>query len=38
LEPGVYRLLVGWYTSATGERLLLEDGSDALELTQWVVP
>ncbi|HQY91800.1 glycosyltransferase family 39 protein [Caldilinea sp.] len=38
LESGVYRLLVGWYTSATGERLLLEDGSDALELTQWVVP
>jgi hypothetical protein len=38
LEPGVYRLLVGWYAVATGERLLLEGGSDALELTQWRVP
>lgn len=38
LLPGEYRLLVGWYLPATGERLRLADGSDAAEIARWVVP
>jgi hypothetical protein len=28
---------VGWYQPATNDRLRLPDGSDAYELTRWVV-
>lgn len=35
LTPGAYRLLTGWYDPATGARVLLEDGRDALELARW---
>ena len=38
LPPGVYRVLVGWYNVATGERLLLADGTDAFEVGRWQVP
>ncbi|MBX3013964.1 MAG: glycosyltransferase family 39 protein [Caldilineaceae bacterium] len=37
LAAGDYRLLVGWYQPATGERLPLADGRDALEMAQWIV-
>ena len=37
LPPGDYRLLVGWYQPATNGRLRLPDGSEAYELTRWVV-
>ena len=37
LPPGDYRLRVGWYQPATNDRLRLPDGSDAYELTRWVV-
>jgi len=33
LTAGEYQLLVGWYQPESGERLLLEDGSDAFVLT-----
>jgi 4-amino-4-deoxy-L-arabinose transferase-like glycosyltransferase len=38
LASGDYRLLTGWYSSATGERVLLDDGRDALELARWTAP
>ncbi|MEZ4731042.1 MAG: hypothetical protein R3E79_28310 [Caldilineaceae bacterium] len=38
LSAGDYRLLVGWYLPATGERLRLADGSDAAEIARWVAP
>ncbi|MCB0132204.1 MAG: hypothetical protein KDD78_15195, partial [Caldilineaceae bacterium] len=38
LPPGAYRVLVGWYNVATGERLLLADGTDAIEVGRWQVP
>jgi hypothetical protein len=37
MAPGLYRLLVGWYDPITGERVLLADGTDVLELAQWAV-
>lgn len=37
LPAGAYRLLVGWYQPATGERLRLPDNRDELQLTEWVV-
>ncbi len=37
LEPGAYRLLVGWYDGETGERLHTVDGEDAIELGNWQV-
>ncbi len=38
LPAGEYRLTVGWYQSATGERLQLTDASDRVEIARWVVP
>ena len=35
LEPGAYRLLVGWYDGTTGERLRTATGDDAIELGTW---
>ncbi len=35
---GDYRLVTGWYATATGERVLLADGSDAFELARWTAP
>jgi hypothetical protein len=32
LKPGDYRLIAGLYQPETGRRLLLEDGSDFVEL------
>lgn len=37
LPAGEYRLLVGWYQPATGERLRLPDNTDEINLTAWVV-
>jgi 4-amino-4-deoxy-L-arabinose transferase-like glycosyltransferase len=37
LASGEYRLLVGWYDSATGERLSTTDGRDEVELGTWQV-
>ena len=38
LPAGEYRLTIGWYQSATGERLQLTDASDRVEIARWVVP
>jgi hypothetical protein len=38
LAPGVYRLVVGLYDPATGERLLTSDGKSALQLIEWAAP
>ncbi len=38
LSPGEYRLTVGWYQSATGERLPLTQASDTVEIARWTVP
>jgi hypothetical protein len=38
LPPGTYALLVGLYDPATGKRLLLPDGRDALRLDELVLP
>jgi len=38
LSPGSYELLVGLYDPATGERLVLPDGSDTLRLTTIELP
>jgi ATP:cob(I)alamin adenosyltransferase len=35
LPAGDYRLVVGWYQPASGERVLLENGADTLELARW---
>lgn len=37
LAKGNYKLLVGLYNPKDGQRLQLMDGSDALDLTQWIV-
>ena len=37
-QPGDYDLLVGWYDPASGRRLPLPDGSDALRLTTITLP
>jgi hypothetical protein len=38
LPPGSYRLAVGLYDLATGDRLPLQDGGDAVTLTEIQVP
>ncbi|MCB0057758.1 MAG: glycosyltransferase family 39 protein [Caldilineaceae bacterium] len=38
LAPGSYRLDVGWYDAATGERALTEEGDNAAILAEWTVP
>ena len=38
LQPGVYHLLTGLYDPATGERLPLPDGSNALHLVEIHLP
>lgn len=37
LPAGEYRLTVGWYQSATGDRLHLADKRDGFEIAKWVV-
>jgi hypothetical protein len=37
LPVGDYRLVVGWYEPASGERVQLMDGGDGFELMQWSV-
>jgi mannosyltransferase len=36
--PGEYRLIAGLYDAASGQRLLLEDGANSLDLALLVVP
>ena len=36
--PGAYRLVVGLYDPATGQRLLTMGGEDAVELATWPAP
>jgi hypothetical protein len=38
LAPGAYRLVVGLYDPATGQRLLTMGGEDAVELATWPAP
>lgn len=37
LPTGAYRLIAGWYLPATGDRLRLADGMDAVEIARWTV-
>ena len=38
LASGVYRLVVGLYDPATGQRLPTAEGGDALQLADWQIP